>query len=410
MNMKVSSVSVSESKQKSIADSVYEKKHKEKASSETAPTSREHDSMANSSSTREIHSSSHKEPSEVTVSLSKKREIKSSTISVPSKVTETPSKKRELSILSHDDHSKVIETPSKKRERIKSTLLDQSDSDHCPLSDKKEAMNSLCVSPTSTGLTLAQDDSNPSDPPPNPSQNSDIPSSISQVDSSPLLSPIKQISVEPSTHLKDSSLNEVTPTTSKRTHHCEVIDITSHSSSIAKESIPVVVDRCKKSKKRRDPVNHTIEETFHSKNSSCLENSTAVTPEKFKPYQTIRSSITQQSILKEFNSLSSTSVSLKHPDFATPSHSLSTDEEEANLDHVLQKVLLFIVTHLQSSFTEMEVIGQFNNSFIICKLENELYILDQHACDEKYNYETLMNENRIQSQRLIKYYYENVRL
>ena len=388
MNMKVSSVSVSESKQKSIADSVYEKKHKEKESSEAAPTSREHDSMEISSSAREVHNSSHKKPSEVTVSLSKKREISSS---------------------SYYDHSEVIETPSKKRERIRSTLLDQSDSEHCPLSDKKEAIDSLCVSPTSTGLTLAQDDSNPNDPPPNPSQNSDIPSSISQVDSSPLLSPIKQTSVEPSTHLKDSSLNEVTPTASKRTHHCEVIDITSH--SIAKESIPVVVDRCKKSKKRRDPVNHTIEETFHSKKDlSCLENSTTVTPEKSKSYQTIRSSITQQSILKEFNSLSSTSVSLKHPDFATSSHSLSTDEEEANLDHVLQKVLLFIVIHLQSSFTEMEVIGQFNNSFIICKLENELYILDQHACDEKYNYETLMNENRIQSQRLIKYSYENVRL
>lgn len=52
----------------------------------------------------------------------------------------------------------------------------------------------------------------------------------------------------------------------------------------------------------------------------------------------------------------------------------------------------------------MEVIGQFNNSFIICKLDNELYIFDQHACDEKYNYETMMNENKIQSQKLIKYF------
>lgn len=51
----------------------------------------------------------------------------------------------------------------------------------------------------------------------------------------------------------------------------------------------------------------------------------------------------------------------------------------------------------------MEVIGQFNNSFIICRYNNDLFIFDQHACDEKYNYETMMNENKIQSQSLIKY-------
>ena len=40
-------------------------------------------------------------------------------------------------------------------------------------------------------------------------------------------------------------------------------------------------------------------------------------------------------------------------------------------------------------YAEMQVIGQFNKGFIIGKYKDDLFILDQHACDEKYNYETL---------------------
>ena len=32
----------------------------------------------------------------------------------------------------------------------------------------------------------------------------------------------------------------------------------------------------------------------------------------------------------------------------------------------------------------MRIIGQFNLGFIIAEYHNDLYILDQHACDEKY--------------------------
>ena len=50
----------------------------------------------------------------------------------------------------------------------------------------------------------------------------------------------------------------------------------------------------------------------------------------------------------------------------------------------------------------MDVVGQFNKSFILCRLNNDLYILDQHACDEKFNYEELMRDEVIHSQRLIQ--------
>jgi len=37
----------------------------------------------------------------------------------------------------------------------------------------------------------------------------------------------------------------------------------------------------------------------------------------------------------------------------------------------------------------MEVVGQFNLGFIVAKLNKDLFIVDQHAADEKYNFETL---------------------
>lgn len=52
-------------------------------------------------------------------------------------------------------------------------------------------------------------------------------------------------------------------------------------------------------------------------------------------------------------------------------------------------------------FAQMEILGQFNMGFIITKLENDLFIVDQHATDEKYNFETLQRDTVIQSQKLI---------
>ena len=34
----------------------------------------------------------------------------------------------------------------------------------------------------------------------------------------------------------------------------------------------------------------------------------------------------------------------------------------------------------------MQIVGQFNLGFIIAELRGDLFILDQHACDEKYRY------------------------
>ncbi len=49
----------------------------------------------------------------------------------------------------------------------------------------------------------------------------------------------------------------------------------------------------------------------------------------------------------------------------------------------------------------MEVVGQFNLGFIIARLNSDLFIVDQHAADEKYNFETLQQTTRLQPQKLV---------
>ncbi|MBN3311547.1 PMS2 endonuclease, partial [Atractosteus spatula] len=52
-------------------------------------------------------------------------------------------------------------------------------------------------------------------------------------------------------------------------------------------------------------------------------------------------------------------------------------------------------------FVKMEIIGQFNLGFIITKLDSDIFMIDQHATDEKYNFEMLQQHTVLQGQRLI---------
>lgn len=55
----------------------------------------------------------------------------------------------------------------------------------------------------------------------------------------------------------------------------------------------------------------------------------------------------------------------------------------------------------KESFKKMEVIGQFNLGFIITKLDDDLFIIDQHATDEIYNFEILQKTTTLTSQKLV---------
>jgi DNA mismatch repair protein PMS2 len=62
----------------------------------------------------------------------------------------------------------------------------------------------------------------------------------------------------------------------------------------------------------------------------------------------------------------------------------------------------------KQEFKLLEVAGQFNKGFIMATLkEKDLFILDQHACDEKFNFENFSKNTIIETQDLIKYKYFN---
>uniref|UniRef100_A0A673AJ51 PMS1 homolog 2, mismatch repair system component n=1 Tax=Sphaeramia orbicularis TaxID=375764 RepID=A0A673AJ51_9TELE len=52
-------------------------------------------------------------------------------------------------------------------------------------------------------------------------------------------------------------------------------------------------------------------------------------------------------------------------------------------------------------FKDMVIIGQFNLGFIITKLNSDIFMIDQHATDEKYNFEMLQQHTVLQGQKLI---------
>eukprot|EP00347_Sterkiella_histriomuscorum_P004217 403361297 len=56
----------------------------------------------------------------------------------------------------------------------------------------------------------------------------------------------------------------------------------------------------------------------------------------------------------------------------------------------------------KDDFKNLQVKGQFNSGFIMATLnEHDLFILDQHACDEKYNFENFSRTTVIESQDLM---------
>lgn len=55
----------------------------------------------------------------------------------------------------------------------------------------------------------------------------------------------------------------------------------------------------------------------------------------------------------------------------------------------------------KNDFTQMEVLGQFNLGFLICKFARHLFIIDQHAADEKFRYEHNWRNTKVRTQPLL---------
>ncbi|KAF8551158.1 hypothetical protein OG21DRAFT_1418463 [Imleria badia] len=111
------------------------------------------------------------------------------------------------------------------------------------------------------------------------------------------------------------------------------------------------------------------------------------------------------------------SASSESPAESTPSSSLRSAVSSANLDTgaddtVASAALSRIISKVD--FEHMVVVGQFNLGFIIVRKRrdatqeggggtmDDLFIVDQHAADEKWNFETLQETTVIASQKLFR--------
>ena len=82
-----------------------------------------------------------------------------------------------------------------------------------------------------------------------------------------------------------------------------------------------------------------------------------------------------------------------------------TKEEATDLGEKTAEDKLSL-TVSKNDFAQMRIIGQFNLGFIIAvrpgEDHDELFIIDQHASDEKFNFERLQAETVVQNQRLVR--------
>uniref|UniRef100_D8Q7M4 DNA mismatch repair protein PMS1 n=1 Tax=Schizophyllum commune (strain H4-8 / FGSC 9210) TaxID=578458 RepID=D8Q7M4_SCHCM len=89
-----------------------------------------------------------------------------------------------------------------------------------------------------------------------------------------------------------------------------------------------------------------------------------------------------------------------------PADSISQNPATSTAANALARVID------KADFAKMDVVGQFNRGFIIARRRkqpesggssmDDLFIVDQHASDEKYNFETLQQTTKIESQRLLR--------
>ncbi|KAG0480521.1 hypothetical protein HPP92_011379 [Vanilla planifolia] len=78
------------------------------------------------------------------------------------------------------------------------------------------------------------------------------------------------------------------------------------------------------------------------------------------------------------------------------------ENDNINADSLAAAIMEFERFFRKEDFGRMEVIGQFNLGFIIGKLDQDLFMVDQHAADEKYNFEHLSKTTVLNVQPLLK--------
>lgn len=89
-------------------------------------------------------------------------------------------------------------------------------------------------------------------------------------------------------------------------------------------------------------------------------------------------------------------IALEHLHVKTTTIESGKLNDSTSLQDITQVMEIF-----KQDFTSMKVVGQFNSGFIIVTHNNRLFIVDQHALDEIYNYERLMKTLVLRAQPLV---------
>ncbi|KAF2722979.1 DNA mismatch repair protein MutL [Polychaeton citri CBS 116435] len=185
-----------------------------------------------------------------------------------------------------------------------------------------------------------------------------------------------------------------------------------HPSSISDGSDEEYVDEREKKAYEDEKVARLIQEAERTatrpteqnlrRASQSLKNSTGRKDSTYQLATSIDASILdiQQGLATLRTSIQSSSTKSKHPcDHKCP-------EDHNDEIHAESKLSL---TVLKEDFGHMTIIGQFNLGFILAvrpaskdHAEDEMFIIDQHAADEKYNYERFQRTMVIQNQRLVR--------
>ncbi|KAI8898846.1 hypothetical protein BC833DRAFT_525423, partial [Globomyces pollinis-pini] len=81
--------------------------------------------------------------------------------------------------------------------------------------------------------------------------------------------------------------------------------------------------------------------------------------------------------------------------------STSSKHAQFKVDYSEGDILNQTISITKDKFKAMKIHGQFNLGFILASLDDHLFIIDQHASDEKFNYEQLKYKTPIKMQPLI---------
>ncbi|VDL90472.1 unnamed protein product, partial [Schistocephalus solidus] len=93
-----------------------------------------------------------------------------------------------------------------------------------------------------------------------------------------------------------------------------------------------------------------------------------------------------------------------HPWEGTQSHNLPSAASVGNFRAALTEPAAeseLTISFNKTWFESMRIIGQFNRGFIVCQYEQDLFIVDQHASDEKNRFEYFLSNHQFTSQPLV---------